>query len=185
MHKFAAFLLMTAGCASVNRAGVPTVATAAEPAPPIDLLLAQRFIAELDAMCAADGGKLWGRSLAGPLIFVDPVTRYAVSNRADTRGVLKAKGTLFVGPLSDDVLLANTAVEWDGSRWTMVIWASLVDAPNAQRRKLLAHEAFHRVQPELGLRVPDDLNTHLDTKDGRVLMQLEWGALEVALNAHD
>ena len=35
-----------------------------------------------------DGGRLWGRSLDGPLLLVDPETRSAVANRTDGKGVL-------------------------------------------------------------------------------------------------
>lgn len=184
--------LLLLGCASADQAARPTTPTGAisatstpapEPAPVIDLALARRFMSELDAACIADGAQLWGRSLAGPLIFADPQTREAVANRRDPAGVLRPKGDLFVGVLPDEVLIANTGVDWGGVRWTMVMWGALADTPDAQRRRLLAHEAFHRLQPELGLEVPTEVNAHLDTKDGRLLMQLEWNALEAALGA--
>lgn len=188
--------VMVSGCANVARSPArptsptgPISATPTSPAPepalPIDLALARRFMSELDAACVADGGKLWGRSLAGPIVFVDPQTRYAVANRRDPAGVLKPKGDVFAGVLPEDVMIANTGVDWEGVRWTMVMWGAIADAPDAPRRKLLAHEAFHRVQPELGLQVPNEINSHLDTKNARVLMQLEWNALEAALGAHD
>jgi hypothetical protein len=46
---------------------------------------------------------------------------------------------------------------------------------------LLLHELFHRIQPQLGLLLPDTQNDHLDTIDGRYWMQLEWRALDAAL----
>jgi hypothetical protein len=45
------------------------------------------------------------------------------------------------------------------------------------------HELFHRVQPQLGLMLPDQPNDHLDTLDGRYWLQLEWRALAAALRA--
>ena len=42
---------------------------------------------------------------------------------------------------------------------------------------LLIHELFHRIQPQLGLLVPDLPSDHLDTLEGRYWMQLEWKAL--------
>ena len=45
------------------------------------------------------------------------------------------------------------------------------------------HELFHRIQPQLGLLVPDLPNPHLDTTEGRYWLRLEWRALAAALAA--
>ena len=50
-----------------------------------------------------------------------------------------------------------------------------------KRRVLLAHESFHRIQPKLGLVTKEVPNAHLDTLQGRYLMQLERRALAAAL----
>jgi hypothetical protein len=54
-----------------------------------------------------------------------------------------------------------------------------------QHHVTLAHELFHRIQPDLKLTRPDVGNQHLDTFDGRYLLQLEWRALAAALRAPD
>ena len=48
---------------------------------------------------------------------------------------------------------------------------------------MMAHELFHRVQPELGFKGGSPENQHLDTVEGRTLLQLEWRALAAALTA--
>ena len=48
---------------------------------------------------------------------------------------------------------------------------------------MLAHESFHRIQPLLKLTRPEAGNRHLDTLEGRYLLQLEWRALAMALEA--
>jgi len=53
------------------------------------------------------------------------------------------------------------------------------------RRVTLAHELFHRIQPALGLSRPEAGNGHLDTLEGRYLLQLEWLALARALMADE
>ena len=125
---------------------------------------------ELDEMCAQDDGKMWGVSLCGPTVFVEPQTRHFVARR----GSEVTEGTM---PAS--IGLANTAVEWQGDRWTMVMLPLPVDA--YARRVLLAHESFHRIQPKLGLVTKEVANAHLDTIQGRYLMQMEWRALAAAL----
>jgi hypothetical protein len=107
----------------------------------------------------------------------------AVANRADAGGRLEARSGLFAGRLPDDVGIANTAVEWSGVRWTMVIWWAIAGSSRRARMRLMAHEAFHRLQPELGLVATGELNDHLDTADGRFWLQLEWNALQAALGA--
>ncbi len=125
---------------------------------------------ELDQMCLRDAGRMWGMSLCGPTVFVDRDTRHFVARR---------EGKITEGTLASSVPIANTAVDWDGDRWTMVILPLPEDA--YKRRVLLAHESFHRIQPKLGLVSKEVPNAHLDTLQGRYLMQLEWRALAAAL----
>jgi len=140
----------------------------------IDLASAQRAFTELDAMCAADGGRMWGRTLCGPMVFAEPQTREAV--RRVEHDVEAAK-------VPDTFGIANTAVEWDGRTWTMVMWP-LPQNP-VSRRALLAHESFHRLQKELGLPQSNPRNAHLDSAEARTWMRLEWRALAHALATGD
>src|SRR5690242_1238236 len=49
----------------------------------IDLETARQQFRAAQALCTAEGGKLWGISLCGPIMFVDPQTRRIVTNQAD------------------------------------------------------------------------------------------------------
>jgi hypothetical protein len=138
--------------------------------PAIDLMLAKRSFEELRAMCAADRGERWGISLCGPTLFVEPSTRAVVTNVAGTKDVLPK-----------EIGVANMALEWDGRLWTMVMWPLPQDA--YARKVLLAHESFHRIQKQLGFPSTGPSNAHLDTPEGRTLLQLEWRALGAALQA--
>src|SRR5881227_31374 len=125
---------------------------------------------ELDAMCAHDNGRMWGVSICGPTVFVEPQTRHFIARR---------EGEISEGTLPQSIAIANTAVDWQDQRWTMLILP--LPADPYTRRVLLAHESFHRIQPKLGLIAKEVPNAHLDTLDGRYLMQLEWRALAAAL----
>jgi len=155
---------------------------AAEPerAGNIELATAARYFQEFQALCAADDGKLWGVSFCGPILLVDPPTHMAVATRADTGEVLRPRGGVYAGQIPETVGLANTAVNWGGTRWTMIMWWSL-SSDRARRLALMAHESFHRIQPELDLTPFGEINAHLDGADGRFWMQLEWDALQKAL----
>src|SRR4051812_21560892 len=92
--RFCLPLLFTMGhCASVWAQEVPRVKPPTKDvsgnASPIDVVLARNYFDEAERLAANDGGKLWGKSLAGPLLFVDPRTRFAVANQADDKGTLR------------------------------------------------------------------------------------------------
>jgi ABC-type branched-subunit amino acid transport system permease subunit len=150
-------------------------------APAIDAALALRAFAERDAACNRDEGRLWGVSLCGPMLFVDPGTREIVANRDDPQLHAVRRDGVYVGTLPPSVLPANTAFTLDGQPWTMVMWP-LPDDPVA-RSILLMHESWHRVQGALGLPPSSPPNDHLDTPEGRYWLQLEWRALARALTS--
>lgn len=145
---------------------------------------ARAVFTEADTLCRSDAGVLWGASLCGPMMLVDASSRELAASHPDTQGVLIARGGVFVGQLPADAMVANTAVDWSGTRWTQLRWPLPQD--QARRHTLLAHEMFHRLQPTLSIaRTTEGGNEHLDTLDGRYLLQLEWRALDAALSATD
>ncbi len=146
---------------------------------PIPIAQAVRAFREVEAAALADGGRLWGHSLAGPILFADPKTRAAVANRRDAAGELTEREGVYVGTLPAELGIANPATEWGGVRWTMVMWP-LPDNRYA-RARLLLHECFHRIQPQLGHGGGDPVSGHLDTEAGRTWLRLEFRALAEAL----
>lgn len=160
--------------------GVATPVLAQES--PIPVAAARVVFAQAVSLCEADGGRLWGESLCGPIMLVDPKSRRIVASRADANGALREQDGVFVGQLPPEALAANTAVEWSGTRWTQMLWPLPEDA--GKRATLIAHEMFHRLQPALRMATAKGGdNPHLDTLDGRYLLQLEWRALARALQS--
>ena len=139
------------------------------------------IIAEAKSVCEADGGALWGVDLCVPILLVDPETRTVHAARRGEGDALRPEGDLFAGVLPETVNIANTALDWDGVRWAMVM-RPLPEDPMA-RRALLAHESWHGVQDQLGLPAASPTPEHLSTTGARVLMRLEWRALSAALGA--
>lgn len=152
-------------------------ARAAEVAP-----AASEGLREAALICErSDNGALWGVSLCGPLLLVDPATRAVFANQPDHENQLRGERGIFTGRLPDNINIANTATDWAGVKWTMVM-LPLPDDPH-RRAALLAHEMWHRVQDQLGLPASGASNDHLDTRDGRLWLQLEWRALAAALSS--
>ena len=160
---------------------ISAFATAAPSAPsPIDMAQAKAAFAEAETVSDKEGGHLWGKRLYGGLFFVDPETRYVVANEPDLEGVLRATDGIYVGTLPKEIIVSNAPVEWQGKRWTMLMWPTIPTDP-IDRRITFAHELFHRIQPGLGLMAQDSANLQLDTPEGRLWLQLEWRALAAAL----
>jgi hypothetical protein len=147
--------------------------------PAIDLALARRAFAEAEALSKADRGKLWGKPLYGPMMFADPSSRQIVANERDRAGSLGELEGLWVGTLPADQNIANTAFNWNGTKWTMVMWPLQED--RYARGRLMLHELFHRIQDDLGLPATDSDNRHLAHRDGRTWLRMEWRALREAL----
>lgn len=147
----------------------------------VDTTGATEALEEFEASCDAVGHALWGRSLCGPIVLVYGPTRDAIANSADPDGAFGEEEGVWLGRLPDGIPLGNTAVEWGGMRWSMV----LLPLPDERfsRLRLIAHEAFHRVQPQLGLEARDALSPHLDEAEGRLWLRLELRALAEALGS--
>lgn len=138
----------------------------------IDRARAMEWFREAQTLCDREAGRVWGQSLCGPIVIADPVSReIATSQPAPDAPRPAALG------------FANAAMQWGDTRWTTLVWPIVNGLPTHQRRRVLLHELFHRVQPQLGLLVPEVQSAHLDSLEGRYWMRLEWRALAAALAA--
>lgn len=125
--------------------------------------------------------QLWNKDLYGPVILIDQKTRELYANEPDTEGILKRNGNIYSGILPAKINIANTAVNWGGKRWAMIMLPLSSNRNN--RINLLAHESFHSIQPSLGFTLNNVENNHLDQKEGRVYLRLELEALKQAVRS--
>ena len=121
---------------------------------------------------------VWGKNLYGPILFVERSDRTVYANRNTDSGLLKKNGSIFTGKLPDEINLANTAVEWNGRRWAMIMLPISTD--KQKRINLMAHELFHLWQPDFGFKSFNPDLKHLDQKNGRIYLRLETEALKQA-----
>ncbi|MGA2078343.1 MAG: hypothetical protein ABSH52_33050 [Terriglobia bacterium] len=167
-------LMVLFGCEALGKTGL-------EPArdQTIDPELAARYFAEAETLSHRDAGRLWDVPIYGPTILVDPETHAAAANQADSTGQLARSGKVFGGKLPPNIMVANTALDWAGVHWTMIMWP-LPEDPD-RRARLIMHECFRRIQDQIGLPAASPVNAHLESRDGRIWMLIEWRALEAAL----
>jgi hypothetical protein len=163
MRRIFLLLLTAAALSSPSAAQIPASST--EPLPG----QAARAFAELDSVWATPRARLWGRTLGGAMMFVDPSTRAAYGNRPGLPTLLP-----------DSVAIANTSVLFNGIHWSMVRLP--LPADRTHRLDLLLHESFHRIQDSLGLPASDPTLGYLDTREGRTLLRLELRALAAAVS---
>jgi hypothetical protein len=123
-----------------------------------------------------DNGKLWGKTLYGPTMFVDVQTRNLVANQQNKENTLVQKGNLYFGQLPEEIIIANTSIDYCGENWTCVIWDDNRDGMT--NTHLLIHESWHRIQDEIGLPACGSFNQHLDETEGELLLKLELGILK-------
>lgn len=152
-------------CICATMAPVPAVAQ-------IDEKRAEAYFREAALLCEREGGRIWGVSLCGPMVFADPATQSIVTNQP--------------APSTDRPRVlgfVNAPIDWGGTRWAAYVWPMIPEEDAQARGRLLLHELFHRVQSELGLTVNGPTNEHLDTLEGRYWLRLEWRALARALES--
>ncbi len=83
-----------------------------------------------------------------------------------------------MGTLPASIGLANTAIDWDGHKWTIILWP--LPSDRNQRLALMLHESFHRIQDAIHGQSREPSSRRLD---GRYYLQLEWRALTAALKS--
>lgn len=142
---------------------------------------AAKYFKEAKSLSDADNGELWGVKLYGPMMLAYPETRLIIANEPDNENFLEEINGAFVGILPDELNIANTAFDWNGKKWTMV----MMPLPEDQfiRNSLIMHELFHRVQNDINIPLYNYTCDHLDKKEGRILLRLEWEELFSALNS--
>lgn len=125
--------------------------------------------------------ELWSKDLYGPTILINPESRTFFANEQDSAGSLQPNGNIYSGVLPGNINIANTAIDWNGKKWAMIMLPLSQNKHN--RINLLAHESFHRIQPSLGFTFKNSDNNHLDQKEGRIYLRLELEALKKAIQS--
>jgi len=155
--------------------------------PPIPVAGASAVFARAHALCSADGGRLWGISLCGPLMLADPQSHAAIANVA-VPGAQRV-GAYYRFMLPANAPIANAPFEYAGIRWAQIIWP--LTGSSDEQAVTLMHESFHRIQPKLGfvirgahsIAMTISGSPALDTETGRIWLRGEIHALRVALKS--
>jgi hypothetical protein len=147
---------------------------------------AMSIFEQAHVICARDNGALWGHTLCGPMLLVDGDDRSVVTNAPDADGLLKKDGEVWVGTLPPAQPMSDTTITFSGTRWCELLWPWPMREDDELRHVTLAHETFHRIEvADLHMQMLEGNNAHLDTLEGRTLIELEGRALAAAVQATD
>jgi hypothetical protein len=143
---------------------------------------ALQYFKNVEDICNRDDGKLWGRNLYGPLMFIDRSSRRIIANQPDEEGLLKGKDGIYTGLYPKELIINFTPVKFGGKLFAM---APLPNTEDEYRIKTGAiHGLFHRFREISGID-PASYNTNnMDEKEARLWIKLEWKALRKAINSN-
>ena len=141
---------------------------------------ASRYFKEIEEICNRDSGKLWGKSLYGPIMFVERVTRRILANQPDNEGLLKSKDGVYVGLYPKELILSNAPVKFGGTQFAMTPFSNEDDDYRVKTRAI--HSLFHRFQENEGVSASTFNANNMDEKEARLWIKLEWKALRKAIN---
>jgi hypothetical protein len=142
---------------------------------------ASKYFKSIEDICDRDGGKLWGKNIYGPVLFIDRTTRRVVANQPDAEGILKEKDGIYTGFYPRELLIKNAPVIFGGTQYAMAPLPAEEDDYRIKTRAI--YGLFHCFQESEG-RIPSEYNTNnMDEKEARLWIKLEWKALGKALNS--
>jgi hypothetical protein len=138
------------------------------------------YFREVETICNNDNGKLWGKNLYGPLMFVDRQTRKIFANQPDKEGILKEKNGVYTGDFPKELIINNKPQQFGGTLFALVLLPPQEDDYRIKTRAI--HSFYHCFQKTSGIE-PAVFNTkHMDDKNARLWLKLEWRALRNAIN---
>lgn len=143
---------------------------------------ASGLFAEAQRVCEADGGKLWGENLWGPVLLVRDSDKLTFTNESALLPVSQKIDTLYCGILDSDIVVAGSAIRFKGSEVAVV---PMFDMSDSAMMEVFVHELFHRFQNQhYNMSEVMYDNAHVDTKMGRTLVLCELLELSKAMSSN-
>jgi hypothetical protein len=139
------------------------------------------YFEQVEEKCSEDNGSLWGENLYGPIMYVDNLNRAIYANAPDKEGNLKAKDGIFTGVLPRERIITTNVIDFGGTKYAMVPIPDTEDSYRITARTV--HSLFHCFQERNGLKPSSFSTRHLNDRNARLYLKLEWKALIYAINS--
>lgn len=134
-----------------------------------------------EEICNKDDGKLWGENLYGPIMFVDNLNRDIYTNVPDLENNLRAKDGIYIGMLPEERIIAANVIDFGGVKYSMVPLPETEDSYRIVTRTV--RSLFHAFQERNDLRPSAFSARHLNNRNARLYLKLEWKALTFAISS--
>ena len=76
---------------------------------------ALEYFKSIEIICNLDSGRLWGKNLYGPIMFVDRTSRKIIANQADNEGLLNEEDGIYTGLFPKELIINNAPVNFGGT----------------------------------------------------------------------
>ena len=140
---------------------------------------ATEYFKKVEAACSKDNGRLWGKNLYGPVMYIDRSSRKIFANHPDNEGLLKLKDGVYIGSYPRELIISNTAVRYGGTLFAMAPLPPEEDEYRILNRAI--HGLFHCFQESSGYSSSRYNTPNMDEKNARIWLKLEWRALRKAI----
>ncbi len=141
----------------------------------------EQIFKETKDLCSADGGILWGRTLDVPILLIDKEHGIIYANNNSKKLALQSYNEIYTGNLPNFIDVIKGPAKIGNQIWAVIPLP--LPSNKIERQCIILHEAFHCVQPEMDLKPEPYSNNHMDEKEARFWLKLEWKALELALQS--
>lgn len=141
---------------------------------------AKKYFKEVETICKNDSGRLWGKNLFAPLMYVDRQGRKIFANQPDKEGLLKGKDGIYTGIYPRENIIDNIAMNYGETLFALVPLPPEEDEYRIKSRAI--HGLFHTFQLTQGIGSSVYNTSHKDEKNERLWLKLEWKALRNAIN---
>lgn len=142
---------------------------------------ASQYFKDIEDICNRDDGKLWGKNLYGPIMFVDRVSRRILTNQPDNADLLKEKNFVYTSLYPKELMINNSPIKFGEKIFSMVPLPFEEDEYRIKTRAI--HSLFHRFQDDKGISSSGYNTGNMDEKEARLWIKLEWKALRKAINS--
>jgi hypothetical protein len=142
---------------------------------------ARWYFSEIETACNRDNGKLWGKNLYGPVMFIDRPTRKIIANMPDNEGILKLKDGIYTGSYPREMIIDNTSKIFGGTLYSCSALMQVEDTTRTIGMALQGLYLCHLVN--IGKEIPRYNTRQIDDKNARLWLKLEWHALKKALTS--
>lgn len=138
------------------------------------------YFSAISEICSKDGGSLWGAEICGPIMYVDRESRRIIASAPDSEGLLKLKDGVYTGTYPKEKIIDVIAIEFGGTLFAMVPIPSQEDEYRIKAQTF--HALSHVMQKKKGIAPRSFNNRHMNERNARMWLKLEWKALYKALS---